>query len=139
MLIHAYRRKAKHQVELFGQTIEFAPNAAGDVVAEVTDSQCIERLLAIPEGYRAHAGAEIEQAGESVEDKGEKGDKGDKGDQKPAASAFVLTKGTETLDLSKLGDDALKEFAKANGITVHHKAKGDTIRKAIVDALKGVE
>lgn len=114
MLIHAYRRKAKHKVELFGQTIEFAPNAAGEVVAEVTDQGCIDRLLAISEGYLALNARESE----------------------PAAS-FVLRNGDETMDLATLDDEAMRAFARDNGVSVHPRAKGDTIRKAIVAALKG--
>jgi hypothetical protein len=49
---------------------------------------------------------------------------------------FIL-RGPEgaTLDLTTLDDASLREFALANKITVHHAAKGDTIRRAIVKAL----
>lgn len=116
MLIHAYRRKATHKVELFGQTIEFAPNAAGQVVADVADPACAQRLLDIPEGYRALEPIEAEPA--------------------PSGS-FVLTNGDQSLDLATLDDEALRAFAKDNGVSVHPRAKGDTIRKAIVAAIKG--
>lgn len=121
MLIHAYRRKAAHKVELFGQTIEFQPNAAGQVVADVADTACTERLLAIPEGYRALEAGEAAPAQPAA----------------PTPGAFVLTRGDETLDLAQLDDEALKAFAKDNAIEVHPRAKADTIRKAIVAALKG--
>jgi len=58
------------------------------------------------------------------------------GAEAPAGHDFVLHgPDGETFDLKPLDDAALREFCAANSIKVHHAAKGDTIRKAIVDAL----
>lgn len=53
------------------------------------------------------------------------------------ASFTVKADDGTTVDLTALDDDALRAWAKANGITgINGKAKGDTIRKAIVGAIQ---
>lgn len=56
MQIHAYRRTAKTPVELFGLSLAFVPNSAGDVVCEVEDERAINRLLEISDAYRPYSG-----------------------------------------------------------------------------------
>ena len=55
-----------------------------------------------------------------------------------AQSPYVLTneEGVVVLDLRPLSDLALRDFAKANDITVHPKAKSDKLRDKIVEFLK---
>lgn len=113
--IHAYRRVAPISVDVFGQTIEFKPNAKGEVIAEVDDEAVAERLLSIDEAYR-ELGAPS------------------KPPSKPPSN-FIVTNGDETVDLGGMDDEALRAFAAKAEITIHHAAKGDTIRNAIVKAL----
>lgn len=56
--IHAYRRTAPTNVELYGQTIQFKPNDKKDVVAEVQHEKAAARLLSITEAYRLYEPAE---------------------------------------------------------------------------------
>ncbi|MFA9284030.1 hypothetical protein ACCQ08_04565 [Comamonas sp. SY3] len=50
-LIHAHRRSAPIEVELFGEVIQFHPDARGRMVAEVEDGPVAARLLQIKEAY----------------------------------------------------------------------------------------
>lgn len=50
-LIHAHRRSAPIEVELFGEVIQFQPDARGRMVAEVEDGPVAARLLQIKEAY----------------------------------------------------------------------------------------
>lgn len=54
MLLHAYRRREAIEVSLLGEVVFFAPNARGDVVAEVPQGPVLERLLEVPEAYRPY-------------------------------------------------------------------------------------
>lgn len=50
---------------------------------------------------------------------------------------FVLEHDSgSTLVLDDMDDAALRAFVAEHGLKVHHKAKGDTLRRAIVDAIK---
>jgi hypothetical protein len=51
------------------------------------------------------------------------------------AEQFILVNGDQRLDLKTMDDKALHEFAKANKVTVHHAAKGNTIRFKLIEAL----
>ena len=111
MLIHAYKRKEITPVDIGDTQIEFQPNEQGDVVAEVADGEDCEKLLDIPEAFCIY---------------------GQAADDKPKA-VFVVTNGEETLDLATLDNEALKEFAKVNGVKIHHSQKGDKLRRVIID------
>lgn len=50
-LIHAHRRSAPIEVELFGEVIQFHPDVRGRMVAEVEDGPVAARLLQIKEAY----------------------------------------------------------------------------------------
>ena len=52
-----------------------------------------------------------------------------------AGHKYVLKNGDSEFDLRPLTDAELHAFAAANEIKVHAKAKGDTIRDKIVEAL----
>lgn len=140
-IIHAFRR-VKPYTHVFPDVIlKFAPNDHGDVVCDVASESAVERLLKVPTGFRVYenqygaSGAEklaqvpvamvpSTPAGEPV-----------KGDR----AKYILVNGDTTFDLNPLDDASLRDFAKANGIKVHHAAKGDTIRDAIVEALRETE
>jgi hypothetical protein len=94
MLIHAYRRKEAIEVSLFDQTIVFAPNADGAVVAEVEDERCIERLLSIDEAYTQHNAPDDGEASEP--------------------DPLVLTNDAgETLDIGKMTAKQVRALAAA--------------------------
>ena len=112
MLIHAYRRKLATPIDTGTTRIEFEPNEKGDVVAEVESSEDCEKLLAITEAFCQYAKPQDE-----------------------VKTAFVVTNGETTLDLSTMDSAALRAFAEANDVAVHHKNADDTIRQKIVDAL----
>lgn len=122
--IQAYRR-TKPYAHVFPDLkllLEFKANAAGDFVCQIDNPIAIERLLAVPTGFKVY----------------------DAGDEPPEQSVqrvlddlrYVLQSGDETLDLRPLTDEQLHEFCKANKIAVHHAAKGNKIRDKIVEALK---
>jgi len=61
MRIQAYRRKTATPVDTGFNHVEFKPNDAGDVVADVDDDGDIAVLLSIPEAYCEYAPAEAEK------------------------------------------------------------------------------
>ena len=123
MLIHAHRRKEATPIDTGSTYIDFQPNERGDVVAEVdADSDC-EKLLAIPEAFCIYQSVEAKEPKFTPKTDGK--------------ASFVVTNGDEMLNLSDLDDAALREFADANYVALHHKNTGDTIRQKIVDALAG--
>lgn len=119
MLIQAYRRKDPVNVDLFGQTIEFVGNADGDMVAEVTDQDVIDRLLSIDEAYREHGAKPAKAASKPAKPKGK----------------FVLVNGDETVDLSAMDDKAVRKFGKENGVPVNNFLKGDDLRQLVIATL----
>ena len=122
MLIHAHRRKEATPIDTGNTHIEFKPNERGDVIAEVESDEDSEKLLAIPEAFRIYQVVEAKEP---------------KAPAKEPKASFVVTDGDTTLDLSEMDDVALRAFADANGVVLHHKNTGDTIRQKIVDALTG--
>jgi len=159
-IIQAYKRTKSYTHEFADITIKFEPNAIGDVVADVELQSAVDRLLQVPTGFRVYQyqpgtvtapdalasvllGAEstleaLEDAAESVPLVLMKpAEVSTLTPQAPDESPFVLKDeaGEVILDLRKLDDESLHEFAKQNAIKVHHAAKGDTIRSKIVEAL----
>lgn len=55
---------------------------------------------------------------------------------KEAPTKWVVTNGTEKMDLAKLDDKQLRAFAKSAGISVQGGLRGDKIRTLILKALK---
>lgn len=129
--IQAYRRTKEITQAAAGLSLVFRPNARGDVVCDVQDDDALEFLLGEASAFRVYAeqvsqvtlpepvlSAVLTNSGsESTPEQG---------------SAYVLKYGESVFDLRDLGDDALHEFAKANGIKVHHKVKGNAARDKIV-------
>jgi hypothetical protein len=123
---------------VLGVDYEFKPNAQDHSVCEVSDPAAIAVFESFHPSFRVYeqqpdesispvlfpSGAEItpvtEPTVEQVTD---------------APISYILKNGDIEFDLRPLSDDALRAFALANDIKVHHKAKGDTIRDAIVQAL----
>lgn len=58
--IHAYRRTEPIEVELFDQTVQFAPDGQGCIVAVVEDLAVAGRLLQIRDAYRLLKEADAE-------------------------------------------------------------------------------
>lgn len=143
-LIQAITRKQKYEINIIAHSaaLVFMPNDKGDVVCDVADADARDWLLAIPAAFRPYGEqadepisalltAKVEELPPTPDAPGV-----DAVEELPVAgSAYVLKNGDTEFDLRPLSDDELREFAQANGITVHHKAKGDTIRNAIVQAL----
>ena len=139
MRIQAYRRKTATPVDTGFNHVEFKPNDAGDVVADVDDDGDIAVLLSIPEAYCEYAPAEAEKPPAAKTSKAAAQAASTAGaDSRPPADSpkFILKNGDETLDLGTLGDDELKAFAKANSIRLHYTWVGDNLRQRIADALK---
>lgn len=118
-----FRTTIKHKegssIELFGLEIALNPDESGFCEFDVPDERddVIERLKAIPEGF-ALIGAET----------------------KPTASTedvVIQDPEGKEINLSKMDLESLKALAKEMGLTVHHKAKADTIRGQIVEFVKG--
>lgn len=135
MLIHAYRRNAAAQVDTGQTKIEFKVNAAGDVVAEVEGDADAELLLNIPEGYRVYEpsaeaakAVPISATAKAIAAAPAAIAKGD---------AFVLKNGDDVLDLAAMDDEALRAFAKANEIRLHHTWTGDKLREKLKEAFEG--
>ena len=130
-MIQAHKRTKTYVHAFPDVTLKFAPNELGHVVCDVEDQSAVDRLLATPTGFRLYGDqipapspvltAEVPAADLSGE------------------SPYLLVSGESTFDLRPLDDDALRAFAKSNGIKVHHAAKGDTIRDAIVAAVNTPE
>ena len=104
MLIHAHKRKEPTTIDTGNAVIDFVLNDAGEVVADVEDEADIEVLLAIPEAFKAHGNITPVS---NVPD---------------APKSYVLTNGVpeDDVDLAAMNEDQLKDFAKANGVKVHH-------------------
>ena len=133
-VIHAYRRVKPYTYTVPGvATLEFLPNERGDVVCDVPTIALVDKLLAVPTGFREYAPAPLPKPDTSLL-QDEKG--GDKAPVENKPERYVLVAGDgSSIDLRPMTDEELRAFADANGISVHHKAKGDTIRDKIVDAL----
>lgn len=145
MLIHAYKRKEATPVDTGRSQIEFKLNDAGEVVAEVDDEGDIATLLNIPEAYRAHESAakpaQAKQTAPVLSEEQIEAARKEAADvlaaEAAAKAAFVLVgEDGKTLDLNAMDDDALKAFAKANNIALHHTQKGDKARQKISEALQ---
>ncbi|MEO8021074.1 hypothetical protein [Polaromonas sp.] len=141
MLIHAYRRTAATQVDTGRNKIDFKPNAAGDVVAEVAGDADAELLMGITEGYRVYepkaASKQPKQTAEEIAAAAAAASAAAGAAAVAKGSAFVLKNGDDTLDLGAMKDDALKAFAKENEIRLHHTWTGDKLREKIKEAFEG--
>ncbi len=129
-LVQAYRRNKTYTHAFPDVTLVFSPNEKGDVVCDVQDQCAVDRLLLIPTGFRSYGEQANEPASPLLTQKLE---------HVPVdASPYVLKDGESGIefDLRPLSDEELHEFAKANDVKVHPKAKGDTIRDKIVQSFK---
>ena len=129
--VHAYRRSAPISVDLFEQTIEFKPNANGEIVAELDAGPALDRLLEITEGYRVLGAAPVIEPDADEETVIE-------------TSPYVLTQekddgsgDEETIDLRTLARKELVQFCEDNEIPAPNKNdNADAIRDKIVAFFK---
>jgi hypothetical protein len=150
-LVQAYRRNKTYTHTFADAVLVFKPNEKGDVVCDVPDQSAVDRLLLIPTGFRLYGEQADEPASSLLTQKLEHVPESEQGEPKTEpkddaalehvpenASPYVLkdeASGIE-FDLRPLSDEELHEFAKANDVKVHPKAKGDTIRNKIVQSFK---
>lgn len=116
-LIHAHRRSSPIEVELFGEVIQFQPDARGRMVAEVEDGPVADRLLQIKEAYvllkdldgeaqaqeaaEAQARAQAEAANAAAKEKAAEAEKAKADEAKAAAEAVAAQKAQAEADASK--------------------------------------
>ena len=122
MLIHAYRRKAAVTHTIGAVAYKFAPDENGHVVCEVDDEHAAKFFLPTKEAFKVF-GEEPAKAAPKPEGQG--------GGQ---PSKFVLVNGETRVDLGAMTDDEVKAFAKANGLEVDLRSRGDKLRQAVHEA-----
>lgn len=118
---HTTKRPNGSHHSIDGVAYHFAPNAAGDHVAEVTDKAHIQRFLSIPTFVIYEEGASAPQAGEN-------------------SQSVSLDMGTPLEPETKPLEDATDEELAAIYFDVldrkpHHRAGRDTIIEQIREAL----
>ena len=74
------KREGGSVIEVGGTTYEFLPDANGAHVAEVTNTEHVERFLAIPEAYGIHGKVKAAPAPVVTDEEGDEGDEGDETD-----------------------------------------------------------
>ena len=116
-----FRTTIKHkpgtELDICGQIITLSPDEAGYAEFDVDDQEVIDRLLEIPEGFK-----QIDSNPTVAT---------------PAGGQFILVGDDgQSVDLGAMDDEQLRQFATSNDIRIHGRAKGDTIRAAIVEAIK---
>lgn len=130
-VIHAYRRREGATVELYGLSIEFKPNAAQDVVAEVEPGQALERLLSIPEAYCLYGQAAAEGAAQPVP--------GATAQPADMRSFYVFcNEAGEAIDLTQWTGRQIRDFAERNGVELPRGSavKVDELRDLLAAALR---
>ncbi len=136
--VQAYKRTKTYVHQFPDVKLVFEPNEKGDVVCDVAEQGVVDRLLQTPTGFRLY-GEQVDAPMAPILVEQVPIDQR-KVEQVPPAegeSPYIL-RGEEAdtvLDLRPLSDAELHAFAEANGIKVHSKAKGDTIRDKIVEFL----
>ena len=129
--VQAYKRTKTYVHQFPDVKLVFEPNEKGDVVCDVADQGVVDRLLQTPTGFRLYGEQpEAPMASILTAQVSQVTPDADK-------SPYVLRdeEADTVLDLRPLSDAELHAFADANGIKVHPKAKGDTIRDKIVEFL----
>lgn len=121
MLIHAFRRKATVTHTIGAVAYKFAPDENGHVVCEVDDAHAEQFFLPVKEAFKVF---------------GEEPAKAATAEKAPAGepSKFILVNGETRVDLGAMTDDEVKAFAKANGLEVDLRARGDKLRQAVHEA-----
>lgn len=142
--IHAFKRPKATSHEIGGVVYKFVPNEHGHVVCDVQEPAAVERFLSITTAFRRYRDDEPEApspllAGTPLEP-GSTSEPVPTRDVAPPPAEpnprYVLVNGDAKLDLNSMDDDALRAFAKENGIKVHHNAKRETILETIVKAFE---
>ncbi len=114
------------EIHLHGEHFTF-DKATGIGHLSTTNPLVIERLRQIPEGFTEVDDEPAPSSSKSTE--------AGTGDGDPPKKFVLAGPDGQTLDLATLDDSQLREFVVANQLTVHGRAKGDTLRQAIVDGL----
>lgn len=165
MKVQAYRRgpTEKIAVDFGGQSIKFAANDRGDVVATIEDDElAIALIAAAPCGFRAYGGdttPAVVKPRPAMKFDGDLDDEldEDKNDSNDGSSTlmpppeptqelateparFVITSPEgEVYDLGPLDDEQVRKFAQDQGLAKpHHTKKGDNLKLFVIDALKSV-
>lgn len=127
--VHAHRRTAPIEVELFGFTGKFTVNEAGHVVCEVPEGPALDRLLEITEAYTVYGGKPFTPQADPDDD-----------DDTPL-SKYALTRNEsdETIDLRTLDRAGLLAFITEQELNYTPRANtpDDTVRDKIVALLTG--
>lgn len=132
MLIHAYRRKSFKEISLGGKTVRqshtvelgdlvyrFLANEAGESVCEVKDESHQRALLKVFDAYKPHGGGVEVPAG---------------------PERFIVTDPDgNKIDLAAMDDANLRELVERIPLNVDKRKRGDTLRQAIVDAIKALD
>lgn len=122
MLIHAFRRKAAVTHTIGAVAYKFAPDDNGHVVCEVDDAHAEKFFLPVKEAFKVFGAEPAKPAlTEKVPAGGE-------------PSKFLLVNGETRVDLGAMTDEEVKAFAKANGLEVDLRSKGDKLRQAVHEA-----
>lgn len=121
MLIHAFRRKAAVTHTIGDVAYKFAPNENGHVVCEVDDEYAAKFFLPTKEAFKVFGEEPAKAAANEKAPSGE-------------PSKFLLVNGETRVDLGAMTDEEVKAFAKANGLEVDLRSKGDKLRQAVHEA-----
>lgn len=121
MLIHAFRRKAAVTHTIGAVAYKFAPDENGHVVCEVDDEHAAKFFLPTKEAFKVFGEEPAKVAVTEKEPSGE-------------PSKFILVNGETRVDLGAMTDDDVKAFAKANGLEVDLRSRGDKLRQAVHEA-----
>lgn len=122
MLIHAFRRKAAVTHTIGSIAYKFTPNEHGHVVCEVDDSHAEQFFLKTPQAFKVFGDEPAKPAPAQGPADGSE------------PSKFILVNGETRVDLGAMTDDEVKAFAKANGLEVDLRARGDKLRQAVHEA-----
>ena len=121
MLIHAFRRKAAVTHTIGAVAYKFAPDENGHVVCEVDDEHAAKFFLPTKEAFKVFGEEPAKAAATEKAPAGE-------------PSKFLLVNGETRVDLGAMTDEEVKAFAKANGLEVDLRSKGDKLRQAVHEA-----
>lgn len=132
-IVHAYRRKGPHTVELFGALCHFTANAEGKQVCNVPEGPGLDLLMEITEGYR------LLTAQEALASVAEREPDAPLLDVSPFIITFEGEDGHEkTVDLRKAQRPELLQIMTDNDMpNPHPNSKDETLREKIVAFMAG--
>lgn len=122
MLIHAFRRKATVTHTIGAVAYKFAPDENGHVVCEVDDAHAEKFFLPTKEAFKVFGDEPAKPVSAQKPPEGSE------------PSKFLLVNGETRVDLGAMTDEEVKAFAKANGLEVDLRSKGEKLRQAVHEA-----